>query len=152
MTTDAEIGGQQAVPSEEAPHPYYYIDPARCAEIDRSLELMLLSRRCRTCLSKEVDVARPPSVKEQIKHIVGCCAKDETFIRPEMPMQEIVFRMLLAGGNAPMSLDDLHYQLTEQWATPGNPMNISKEGLKRVLESDNFYGYSEVPTEAAAKA
>ena len=144
MVTDAEIGDKKAVVPVEEAHPYYYIDSARCLELNRSLEWMILSRRCLNCRSKNVEVGQPPSVKEQIKHIVRCCAKDKTFIRTDMPMQEIVFRMLLAVGNAPMSLDNLHYQLTEQWATPANPMNLSKDGLKRILENDNFYGHNEV--------
>ena len=49
--------------------------------------------------------------------------------------------MILAAGNTPVLLSQLHYQLTEQWATPGNLMNVTSEGLQRVLETDDYYGF-----------
>ena len=142
MTTRDSRENPQTTASEEAS--YYWVDPNRLTELHRSLEVILLGRRCLSCKDQPANVTQPPPAKEQIKHIVGCCAKDETFIRPGMAMQEIVFRVLLAGGNRPISLDDIHYQLTERWATPSNPMNIPKEGLKRVLDSDDFYGFRDV--------
>jgi hypothetical protein len=49
--------------------------------------------------------------------------------------------MILAAGNTPVAVSQLHYQLTEHWATPGNLMNVSVEGLLRVLETDDYYGF-----------
>ena len=147
MITREQDEGQQATASEEIS--YYCISPERLVELNRSLEVLLLTRRCRSCREQPFDVAHPPSVDEQMQHIVECCGLDETFIRPAMPMQEIVFRMLLAQGNRPMSLEAVHYQLTDRWATPGNPMNISQKGLKSILDSDEFYGFRELPPEEA---
>ena len=147
MTTRELEQPQEAAEPEELL--YYWVDPSRFQIMRRSLEAMLLTRRCRSCKEETVNFAEAPPVKEQIKHIVDCCAQDETFIRPGMPMQEMVFRMLLAGGNHPMSLDGIHYQLTERWATPTNPMTISKESLKRILDSDEFYGFQEVSASEA---
>ena len=146
MTTPEAVEAPEAMAKIT---PNYWIDPDRFQEIGRSMEVVLLNRRCRSCKEKQADVAEPPPTKQQIKHIVGCCAKDETFIRPGMPMQEIMFRLLLAKGNKPMSLDELHFQLTEQYATPGNPMAISKQALMRVLDNDDFYGFHAMPTEKA---
>ena len=153
MTTgeEAEAQAQETLPPEAAHQ--YWVDPARFDELSRSMEVLLLTRRCRSCLAQEVNSAQPPSADEQIKHIVGCCAQDDSFIRPGMPLQEIVFRLILAGGNAPVNLTSLHYRLTEEWSTPGNPMNISAGGLKRVLDSDDFYGFRELaPAEEEAQA
>jgi hypothetical protein len=120
----------------------YRIDPVRFEELKRSFEVLLLTRRCDGCQAEqEVDVAHPPPVAEQIAHILECCSHEESFIKPGMPMQEIVFRMILAGGNIAVPLSQLHYQITEQWATPGNLMNVSVEGLRRVLETDDYYGF-----------
>ena len=69
-------------------------------------------------------------------------ASDSTFIRSDMPVQEIVFRTLLARNNRPMSLTDLHYELTEKWATPVRPIVITEERLLRILDKDTYYGFA----------
>jgi len=60
-----------------------------------------------------------------------------------MPLMEIVFRILLSRRNEPTSLTDLHYELTERWATPVRPINVSEKGLQRVLDNDNYYGFAQ---------
>ena len=149
MTT-LEQAESPSSPEEEI-NAYYQISAERLDELNRSFEMMLLSRRCRSCKEQAPDLANPPSAKDQIKHIVGCCGQDETFIRPGMPIQEIVFRLLLSGGNRPMSLEGIHYNLSERWATPDNPMAFDRDGLKRVLDADDFYGFVEVPAEEAER-
>ena len=57
-------------------------------------------------------------------------------------MQEIVFRTLLARNNRAMSLADIHYELTERWATPVRPIVITEERLLRILDSDTYYGFA----------
>ena len=69
-----------------------------------------------------------------------------------MPLQEIIFRILLTRRNQPTSLRDLHYQLTERWATPVKPMNISQEGLRRILEADMYYGFALVVAQTRPEA
>ena len=136
MTTPQ--AGDAQTPDEGA---RYWIDPARFAELRRSMEVTLLTRRCATCLDQPADNANPPPVQAQIDHILECCSKDDSFIKASMPLQEIVFRLILKEGNTPLTLSHLHYQITEEWATPASPMNISADGLKRVLDNDDFYGF-----------
>ena len=144
MTTP-QAGEAPATASTAGGGASYWIDPARFEELKRSMEALLLTRRCADCLQAEVDLASAPSADDQIAHIVECCGQTETFILPGMPLQEIVFRMILAGGNAPVPVGQLHQQLTGQWATPGNLMNVSLDGLRRVLESDDYYGFRRHP-------
>jgi len=80
-----------------------------------------------------------PRAETQIREIARCCSKKEGFITTEMPLLEIAFRTLLALRNRPISLGDLHHQVTEEWATPSNPKSISVEGLKGILARDTFY-------------
>ena len=136
MTTPqaGEVKGSEGGPS-------YWIDPARFEELRRSMEVLLATRRCSTCLEVTPDISSPSPVGEQIAHIVECCAQDESFIQPGMPLQEIVFRIILAAGNIPVPVGQLHYQLTERWATPGNLMNVTPAGLSRVLDTDDYYGF-----------
>ena len=139
MTTPQ--AGEAHTLDEGGEGPSYRIDASRLEYLKRSMEALLLTRRCSTCLEATVNIAAAPSADEQIAHILECCSQDESFIRPGMALQEIVFRMILAAGNAPVLLSQLHYQLTEQWATPGNLMNVTSEGLQRVLETDDYYGF-----------
>ena len=124
---------------------YYIIDLARGRDLNRSLTTMLLARRCPSCQARLEANPGEPTEGEHIKEIMGCCSNQEGFIRPNMPMQEIIFRSVLSEGNQPTSLEQLHYLVTDRWYTPNNPRNISISGLKRVIDSDMYYGFNEVP-------
>ena len=66
------------------------------------------------------------------------------FIRSDMPIQEIVFRALLARGNEPMSLGEIHRELTQRWGSALRPISIDEHRLRRVLNADTYYGFAEV--------
>ena len=78
---------------------------------------------------------------ELVDEIAEYSVKDADYIRSGMPLQEIVFRILLGRRNEPTPLRDLHYELTERWSTPMRPINITEEGLERILDGDTFYGF-----------
>lgn len=145
MTTPEEVEIQESdSPSEK--ESYYVIDPSKTAELDRSLQMLLLSRRCPSCKARLESTGATPSVDEQIKDIAKNCANHEGYIRPEMPMQEIVFRSILAERNRPVSLSRLHDLVTDKWYTPTNPRSVSAAGLKLVLDYDEYYGFKDVST------
>jgi hypothetical protein len=143
MTTIEGIEGLGAESTPEG-NSGYAIDPARARELNRSLNVTLLGLRCPSCKSRLEANGESPSNEEHMKDIAECCATQDGFIRVEMPMQEIIFRTLLAESNRPISLNELHYLVTERWHTPSNPRSISVNGLKRVLDSDVYYGFREV--------
>ena len=145
MTTleeDMEIQ-EPETPVEEVP--YCIVDEAKLAQVGRSLAAILLSRRCSSCTERLEASGEALSAEAHIKEIGECCATKEGFIRPDMPMQEIVFRSLLVAGNKPTSVERLHFLVTEEYYTPMNPRSITAVGLKRVLDSDVFYGFKQVP-------
>ena len=78
-----------------------------------------------------------------VTEIAKFCSNEPDFVRHNMPIQEMVFRMLLLRGNKPTLLEDLHHDLTEKWASPTRPISITLENLNRVLASDTFYGFSQ---------
>jgi hypothetical protein len=130
----------ESTPEKEAT---YVIDADRVREFQRSPRAIFLSRRCADCQERlEGKWAETPEAA-QIKDIVECCSTKEDYIRPDMPMQEIIFREILAAGNKPLRLDHLHYLVTDKWYTPTNPRNISALSLKKVLDSDVHYGFVE---------
>ncbi|CAI8004480.1 hypothetical protein GBAR_LOCUS3937 [Geodia barretti] len=84
------------------------------------------------------------SIQELLDEIAEFSAQDEDFINSNMPIQEIVFRTMLLRGNKPILLSELHHEITERWATPVRPINVSLKNLERVLDSDNYYGFAQV--------
>lgn len=147
MTTPEDVIAEETESIAEE-IPYYVIDQSRVAELDRSVTALLLSRRCPSCKTRLKSRRRVPSEEAQIKEIAECCATREGFIRADMPMQEIIFRSILSEGNKPVSLEKLHYLVTDQWYSPVNPRSISAGGLKLVLDNDLYYGFAQVPEPA----
>ena len=123
----------------------YVFDPGRTRQLGRPLEGLLLSRRCYQCASRYDGTGEPvPAAEEQIEEVAKCCSQQPDFIAPEMPLMEIVFRTILAQGNRPTTLHEIHDALTDRWATPTNPRHLSVETLHRVMGGDNYYGIREV--------
>ncbi len=122
--------------------PLFLISVDRLGQLDRSPVHLIAGRLTSTSPSKSKPVKEMGDVKVLIREIAQNYKNDPDFIRSEMPMQEIVFRTLLARGNRPMTLSALHYELTERWATPMRPIVITKERLLRVLDSDTYYGFA----------
>ena len=103
---------------------------------------MLADRRgpgCPSLLQPNHELDNP---QELLNEIAEYSAGEEGFINSNMPLQEIVFRMLLTRRNQPTSLEELHHELTERWSTPVRPINITLKSLERILNSDNYYGFA----------
>ncbi len=144
MTMPKEVEGQMPEQDpEDGRMPEYVVDEAKLVVHSRSLSVMLLSRRCIQCEEKlDAKGGSAPSIQQQMRQISSHCAKQDDFISPEMPMQEIVFRHMLRGGNKPVSLEKLFYVVTEEFFTPLSPRNISMLALSKVLDSDVYYGFT----------
>ena len=121
---------------------YYRVDIDRIKQLNRSPIAIIGARRgpsCPSLLESDQGLLDP---KKMIIEIAKYCADEPDYIRNDMPIQEIVFRAILLRNNKPTSLEDLHTELTEKWANPTRPINISIPGLDRILMSDNYYGFS----------
>lgn len=149
MTTSEQLETQETEVIEEIVHEYK-IDAARLEQLNRSLNITLLGHRCPSCKAKIEEAGVVPPPDKQIKEMVKCCVKREDFIRPEMPLQEIVFRTILTAGNKPVRLKVLHDAVTERWYSPINPRNIDAQKLKAVLDNDVYYGFIAIEKPADA--
>ena len=119
----------------------YRISFQRLDELSRSPVAVLAARRgpsCPSLLKPDHELDDP---QELVEEIAEYCSPEQGFIRSDMPIQEIVFRVLLTRANQGMSLGDLHYELTENWSTPIRPINFTVEGLRRILDNDTYYGF-----------
>ena len=120
----------------------FLISADRLKGLERSPVHLIAGRLTADSPSKTKSMAEMGDVKVLIREISQNYKNDSNFIRSDMPLQEIMFRTLLARNNRPMSLTDLHYELTERWATPIRPIVITEERLLRILDTDTYYGFA----------
>ena len=122
--------------------PLFLISSDKLGKLERSPVYLVAGRLTETSPSKSKAMGELGDMKSLIREISQNAKSDSSFIRSDMPVQEIVFRTLLARNNRPMSLTDLHYELTEKWATPVRPIVITQERLLRILDIDTYYGFA----------
>ena len=134
-----ENGPDENIPEPEPPK--YYISFRRLEELKRSPLVLVAARRVADCPSMMTPIEELTDPQALVDEIAEYHETDGDFIKTDMPLMEIVFRILLSTKNQPTSLLDLHYELTERWATPIRPINISEEGLQKILDGDNYYGF-----------
>ena len=136
---------EQAEEQEQPQRPIVYqVSFERLAELQRSAISILADRRPQSSPSRQSPDSELTNPQKLLEEIAEYSANDEGFIRTEMPMQEIVFRMLLSRRNAATLLEELHDELTERWSTPARPISVTQEGLSRVLDADKYYGFIRV--------
>ena len=141
---DPQETGQPEEESQPEEPLLYCISFDRLAELNRSAVALVAERRGPSCPSLAKPIQELTNPRELVQEIAKFSAEDEGFIRTTMGIQEIVFRTLLARRNQPTLLTDLHHELTERWSTPIRPINITEDGLRRIMEADDFYGFARV--------
>lgn len=153
-------------PQEEASSKQrYYIDVTWHQRNGRSFRMLTDSRLCASCqlrLGTEVEerittakgkgevaqeVREVPFPANPVTQIRDCCSKSKDFVRPNMPLQEAIFRVILANGNQPLDAEEICQQL--EWMGYGERARfISPVSIQRLLENDNFYGFAQAPVAA----
>jgi hypothetical protein len=107
-------------------------------ENNRSFTNMVKSSLCQKCRKKlKVDQSEAKA-NDLFKSVKTCCSKSVDFITPTLPLSEAVFRIFLANGNQPLTLEQLG-DLLNQWR--GVDMyRTSPPILTRLLSHDQYYG------------
>ena len=141
MTTPDPQTEELAEEQPEKENPLFLISVDRLNQLERSPVHLVAGRLASTSPSKSKPINELGDVKSLIREISQNYKTDASYIRSDMPVQEIIFRTLLARNNRPMSLSDLHYELTERWATPMRPIVVTEERLLRIMDSDTYYGF-----------
>ena len=121
----------------------YHISLPRLEQLNRSGVHLIAARLTEACPSHG-QPANGLDPMTLIREIQEFHADTGDFIRADMPIQEIVFRMLLSRGNNPTPLSELHHELTDRWNSALRPISIDQERLRRVLQADTYYGFAEV--------
>jgi len=100
-----------------------------------------LAQRCLCAKCSEKLEGEEISATDLLSTIKDCCSKAPRFITRNLPVSESVFRLFLANGNQPLSLEGLGKQLSE-WRE-GDTYCTSPEILSRLLQGDQHYGFGQ---------
>lgn len=134
-------GGQIIIETQEAT-PSYFIDQQWLEENHRFFQKLAETRLCQGCRWKLED---DPEM-DRLQAIRECCSQADDFLPPGLPLLEAVFRLCLAAGNEPQPLDQL-YRKVQEWLTRNGDLRlVSLNTLKRMLDSDCYYGIRQVPS------
>lgn len=130
-------------PEEQSPsNVLYQISMTRLEQLSRSAVHLIAGRLSEACPSYGKPLHQLDATA-LIREIREFHEDTEDFIRYDMPIKEIIFRTLLARGNEPMALSDLHQELTARWSNALRPITIDEPLLRRVLDTDTYYGFAE---------
>lgn len=167
-TTAASVDGTAG----EVARPLYWIDPDWYEAQGLSLQDVARQRMCDQCARRmgEPETQRVPvfdketgrmKIEERqgtygsdpIRVIKEHCGRSKGFIHRDMPTLEAVFRVLLANGDTPMTLEDVRDQLAE-WCPGGGCqwLLLPIEQFQRLIDHDNAYGLARAEAEQSASA
>ncbi len=83
-------------------------------------------------------------INDFLSWVGGCCSKSSGYMKLDYPLLECVFRLFLANGNKPLTLEELSQQLGT-WRS-GDATRTSTQVLARLLKNDQYYGIKQVPS------
>ena len=94
-----------------------------------------LCAKCRKKLKSDTTELKPSDI---LKAVQSCCSKADDFITPGLPFQESIFRVFLANGNKPLTLEELGEQMNKRRGTDTHRNSVAF--LARILQNDDYYG------------
>lgn len=133
---DVDNAGSAA--NEGCPQVRWSIDMDWYERNNRSFLALVKERVCPKCRKQLKGEAAAEDLLETIK---DCCSNKPNYISAELPMLESIFRLMLANGNQPLTLEDISRQLTERRGP--DTYRTSAALLSRLLSSDRYYGFKQ---------
>ena len=94
-----------------------------------------LCAKCRKKLKADTGEVKPADL---LKAVQSCCSKNNDFITPGLPFHESIFRVFLANGNKPMTLEELGQQLVQRRGADTYRTTVAF--LSRLMQNDDYYG------------
>ncbi|MBI4496571.1 MAG: hypothetical protein HY689_01570 [Chloroflexi bacterium] len=148
---------QQPEREETAAVQHYAIAPEWFPAHQRDFPATVQSRMCPSCqarLGTEVEERVPSSDAagrvvfesrrvrygaDPVAVVAEHCATQPAYRNVRLPLMEIIFRLLLANRNRPMTVEEITQQVME-WVRPGDGRIITPLVIERLLQADDFYG------------
>ena len=131
------------VPQDVAPQ-RFAIDLEWYSRTGRSLEELLRFRRCASCQEAIRGKETSITAQEHIQEIVQTCSKQQGYLEDRMPIMEVLFRILLAGGNEPMTAEEIHRELSAHLESRLYSRVLPLRWVERLLAGGNLYSIGPV--------
>ena len=133
--------------AEDQGHPpQYFVDIKGPEASGRSLDLLVGTRRCYSCIQADDEQTPTASkVRPNIKRIATHCSLTSDYLLQDTPLKEAIFRVLLGGGNRPMTAEEISQVLSEKWAMTPYPRDVSSRVIQRLLDRSRAYCITAVP-------
>jgi hypothetical protein len=159
QTTEQQTEDEQS--GESPQEVWYVIDPGWYTEGGVDLAQTVRLRRCAECAESEYPpkgtstrrsrkAAPDLSWKVEMQSIGACCSAKAGYLTAETSLLEAVFRLLLQGGNQPLSLGQLYDGIKESWAGREYLRNTNTASLSRMLARQRSYGVIGAPEPASS--
>lgn len=120
-------------PGAEANTLRYFID---LDWLERNSRSFILLARSRLCPRNHPNLGKTLKADRLLAVFPECCASREDFITADQPILESLFRLFLAAGNQPLSLEEIRQQLERRRESKVPAAEV----LQRLLDGDAFYG------------
>ena len=118
----------------------YYVDVKEDTGQRRSAKAMIADRKCSICRQADTtESIMAETANIIIKQITTQCSKTQDFLLPDTPLIEGIFRIILAGGNKPISADEISKELLDRWSMSAYPRDLSPVVVKKVLDRNESY-------------
>jgi hypothetical protein len=143
-----------------APVYRYALDETWLTERGRTLSALILDRMCREAREQvgQVREERAPVADASGQVVFAVrrteagqdaaglmallaehCAGHPEFRLARLPVMEVVFRILLANQNRPMSAEEIAQEV-EDWVRPGDGRVLNAGVLEKLMLADEYYG------------
>ena len=169
IDTSRGLADASGTPDGSEEERYYHVDPSWFDENNLSFDDVARARMCDSCRAKvgqEVDervpvfekttgrmrfeVQRSTYGSDPLKCIRDHCGRAKNYIHRDMPTLEAIFRIFLANGNQPMTLEQVREQLAE-WCPGGGCqwLLLPQEMVERLVQNDSHYGLRQTELRAS---
>jgi hypothetical protein len=134
----ADGGGTET--AEEAR--FYHVDPSWFEENALSFDDVVRAPVFDKATGRmRFEVRRTTYGSDPLKCIREHCGRAKNYVHRDMPTLEAIFRIFLANGNTPMTLEQVREQLAE-WCPGGGCqwLLLPQEMVERLVQNDSHYG------------
>ena len=147
MVTSQRKAPDTAPPAQTESPRLYAIDLEWYQAAGRSLEQALKERRCSACQEEMRRGKAPVSAEEHLHQVRTHCSRKSDYLGDRMPLMEVVFRLLLRGGNAPKSIEELYRDLSAHLEARPYSRVLPLRWVERIVSANNPYGVRQVDSQ-----
>lgn len=131
---------QDRLRQDGANYSRFVISQRHAAERGAALPLMIADRLGYMDRQHLEEPVTPSSdIRPLIDLIVSSSSQQTDYLLPDTPLKEALFRLILAGGNEPVTAVELSDTLSARWAMSAYPRDLSPHVINRLLESGANY-------------